>query len=185
MLKKVFILTLAFCFTGMVSAAVLSDSVLQSFTDLAWNGNTAATSDIPGDPGTAITVTLTGDGWTDVALGIDDSGGLTGGDVWELTVHNPDAYSTFVQPFLQVDGWTWTVYTDGWVSAGETVTFISELDPSITTVERIGIKIGTDAWTGRDATSGATFDLHITPEPASLLLLGLGAVALRKRKSYK
>jgi hypothetical protein len=179
--KKIVRISMLLCLAGTASAAtvVLPDSTLQSFADLLWNTNTVVVSDIAGDPGTAFTVTLGGDGWTDVAAGVNDSAGLAGGDVWELTVYNPDDYSTFVQPFLQVDGWQWTVYTDGWVSAGETVTFVSPLDPGIALIDRVGIKIGSDAWTGRP--SGSTFDVHVVPEPATFLLLGLGAMMLKKR----
>jgi hypothetical protein len=182
MLKKRVYLSMLLCLAGVASTvtAELPDSVLQSFTDLEWNSNTVEVSDVPGDPGTAFTVTLTGDGWTDVAAGINDSGGLAGGDVWELTVHNPDDYSTFVQPFLQVDGWVWTVYADGWVNAGETTTFVSSLDPGIAVVDRVGIKIGSDAWTGRP--SGSTFDVHVIPEPTTIALLGLGGLALLRRR---
>jgi hypothetical protein len=182
MLQKITCLSMLLCLVGAASAAAveLPDSVLQSFADLQWNDNTIEVSDIAGNPGTAFTVTLTGAGWTDVAAGIDDGGGLTGGDVWELTVHNPDDYSTFVQPFLQVDGWVWTVYVDGWVNAGETMTFASPLDPGIAVIDRMGIKIGTDSWTGRP--SGSTFGVHVIPEPATFLLLGLGGVMLRRRK---
>ncbi len=185
MLKKMVVLTtMVFCLAGMVSAVTLSDSVLQGFVDFGWNSNTLnSISDIAGDPGTAYNVTLTGDAWTDGAIGAYNSAGLNPGDQWELEVFNPDGYQTFVQLFLQVDGWAYTKDADsgeGWVGAGATQTFVFDIDAGISVIDAAGIKIGTDDWTGRP--SGSTFDVHVVPEPATLILLALGGMAVRRRR---
>lgn len=184
MLKKMFLLVVVFCAAGLVSAVTLSDSTLQGFVDFGWNSNTLnAINDIAGDPGTAYNVTLTGEGWTDIAIGAYNSGGLSAGDQWEIAIHNPDAYQTYIQLFLQVDGWVYTIDSDsaeGWVAAGATSTLVFDIDAGITNIDAVGIKIGTDSWTERP--SGSTFDVNIVPDPATMILLGLGGLAVRRRR---
>ncbi len=163
---------------GMVSAVTLTDAVLQAFVDFDWNDNTFnSITDIPGDPGTVYNITLFGDNWTDIAFGVYNSAGLNPGDQWELEVYNPDAYQTFVQLFIQVDGWVYTTDADsaeGWVDAGAAKTFVFDLDPGISIIDAVGLKVGTDGWTGRP--SGSSLDVHVVggqgtqardPDPAN------------------
>ena len=178
----VVVLALGLVSSSLAAEKMLPDSVLQSFTDYGWTSNTYnGSTDIPGDPGTSLNVTLSLEGtWGDVKIGIDDASGLAPGDVWKLTVYNPDSYHTFIQPFLRLgDGWTYTTDEEGWVAADETKDFLFHI-PLGMDIHSVGISIGTGDWTGRPSPS--TFDVDIIPEPTGLLLVGLGGILLRRRR---
>ena len=184
MFRKLIFVALVLGLVSYASAAtvVLSDSDLQSFVDFGWNQSTLdAITDIPGDPGTQYDVTLgaTG-GWSDIAIGIYSGDGVNIGDTWEQTFYNPDAYPTAVYLFMQVDGWVYNQGPGAWVNPGATAT-ISIVNPATTGIDAMGIKIGSDAWTGRP--DGSSLAIQVIPEPATLMLLGLGGMLLRRRRS--
>ncbi len=183
MKRKLIIILLVLGFACNASALIVSqsDATLQSFTDLGWTGSSlTGISDIAGDPGTQYDASwaATG-GWADLKVGANITGGIGLGDTWTQDFYNPTAYPIFVALFMRVDGWNFNQAGDTWVNPGTTAT-ISMLNPAVTNVDSIGINMGTDIWTGRpDGSSGS---IQVTPEPTTMLLLGLGGILLRRKR---
>lgn len=154
---------------------MLSDATLLMFADM---GGTAAstldsTIDIPGDPAVEYNITWANQaGYTEIALGIYNPTEVGVGDTWELEVQNLDpTYPTFVRQYMQVDGWSYHQGAGVWLGANGGTYTISIANPATSVVNALGIKIGTDDWTGRP--HGSSIAVRVVPEPASLSLVGL------------
>ena len=159
---------LLFC-TISASAAIviLPDSELSQWVDFEWNNNTLnSLTDIPGDPGYRYNVTLTGANATEMGFGQYYPTAFQADDVWQLFVNNPNEYAFWVQPFMQVNGWDyrWDSAIDSWIDPGQTVSFALVFDSDVTSVESVGLKIYTDASTGKP--NPWTLDIDIVSDAA-------------------
>jgi PEP-CTERM motif-containing protein len=184
-MKKLFLLMLVLSVACSASAAIvgLDDSQLQSFVNFGWNSSTLdLTTDLA--PGTQFDVTwaATG-GWSDIAIGMYNDGGIGLGDTWEQEFYNPSSTYVTVYLFMQVDGWNYNQSGGVHVPAGATQMF-SMLNPATTNVDSVGIKLGTDSgWMARpDGGSGSIQVIPVVPEPATMVLLGLGGLVLRRKR---
>ena len=185
MKRKLLIFLLALGFACNASAAIktLSDTELQSMVDFGWKASTLdAITDIPGDPGTQYDITWEAlGGWSDIAIGIYGGNGLANGDTWEQTFYNPDYDYVTVYLFAQVDGWSYYQSPGVHVPAGGTQDF-SWVIPGTTSLDSIGFKFGMDSgWMSRPEGDSGVIQV-IVPEPATMLLLGLGGLFLRRKR---
>ena len=169
-------------FSLNVSAAtkVLSDSSLLGFSDL---GGTAAstldsTTDISGNPGVQYDITWANQaGYTDIAIGKYSPTEIGIGDTWEMVVKNLDpTYPTLARLYMQVDGWSYYQGPGVWVAPGGGTATISIVNPATSVVNALGMKIGTDTWTGRP--DGSSVSIQVIPEPSAAALLGIGTMIL-------
>ena len=186
MFRKLIFVALVLGLVSYASAAtvVLSDSSLLTLSDV---GGTAASTldaviDIAGDPGVQYDITFADQaGWVDIAIGKYSPTEVGIGDTWEQTFKNLDPdYPTYARLYMQVDGWVYHQGDGLWINPGETGT-VSILNPATSIVNALGIKFGTDTWTGRP--DGSSVSMQVVPEPATLMLLGLGGMLLRRKRS--
>lgn len=184
--RKLFFIVLLLGLAGFASAAIveLSDSSLLSLSDV---GGTAASTldavtDIPGDPGVQFDITFADQaGWVDIAIGKYSPTEVAIGDTWEQTFLNLDpTYPVYVRLYMQVDGWVYNQGAGIWIDPGDTAT-VSILNPATSIVNALGIKVGTDDWTNRPA--GSSTSIQAIPEPITLVLLGLGGLVIRRKRS--
>lgn len=167
---------------------VLSDSSLLDFADVGGSGggDLDLITDIPGDPGVQYDITwVDRPGYTDIAIGKYSPTEIGIGDRWQLSLRNLDpSYQTFARLYMQVDGWVYYQGDAVWLSAGGGEATISILNPATSVVNAMGIKIGTDDWTGRP--TGSSVSVQVIPEPSSAALVGIGSMlvlTLRRNRS--
>jgi len=133
----------------------IQDAGLQDATNFVkQGGGTVTRSDITSDPGTRYTVTLTGSGWLDTAIGDGfdlptDNAGIVaatgnGGDLssyrgYTMTIKNPNTSGGFMVALYMNTGWTDSPWgetdryyqdTSGWtwVIPGQTVTLTLDFE---------------------------------------------------------
>jgi len=168
------------------ATVVLPDSSLLGLSDVG--GSAASTldaiTDIGGDPGVQYDITWADQAsYTDIAIGKYSPTEIGLGDTWLLTLKNLDPdYPTLARLYMQVDGWAYNQGDGVWIAAGGTET-ISIPNPATTVVNALGIKVGTDTWTGRP--NGSSVSVQVIPEPSMMALVGSGSMLLvlwRKRR---
>jgi len=165
-----------------VSAAnvVLSDSSLLGFSDVGGSGggDLDLITDIAGDPGVQYDITwVDRPGYTDIAIGKYNPTEVGIGDTWQMTLKNLDpTYPTFARLYMQVDGWSYFQGGGVWLSAGGGQATISIDNPATSLVNAIGVKLGTDDWTGRP--TGSSVSVQVIPEPSTAALVGIGSMLL-------
>lgn len=164
---------------------VLSDSSLLGFSDVGGSGggDLHAITDIAGDPGVQFDFTLVDRaGYTDIAIGKYSPTELGFFDTWEVTLKNLDPlYPTYARLYSQVDGWSYSQGAGMWLAANGGTGTISHVIPATSVVNAIGIKLGTDDWTGRP--TGSTISVQvIVPEPSTLVMLALGGLFLARKR---
>lgn len=186
-MKKLFLLMLVLGVACSVSAAIVeySDSVLLTMTvGSSEDATLDAVTDIPGDPGVQYDFTFAaGTGWKDIAI-LKYSPTIGIGDTFTAKVKNVSADGNYitVYPIFQVDGWSYKQGTGVNVAYGAE-TILTMVNPAVTTTNSVGFKIGTNDWMGReDGGSAAMQVIPIIPEPATMVLLGLGGLVLRRRR---
>ena len=141
-----------------------------------------------------------------------NSGNLSSYTGYTMSIENPGTDDSFWASLYMNTGWTdppWNVtegdryYQSGngtgvWVGAGSTVcltldftnaawwngsAFITnQTVQNLHHVTDIGFKIGANLGTQGQVTSGMAFDVNVVPEPATICLLGLGALSLLRRR---
>ena len=184
MKRKLIIFLLALGFACNASAAIIefSDSTLLTITVGGTEDSTLdLITDIAGDPGVQFDFTFAaGTGWKDIALA-KYSPPVAIGDTWTAEVKNVSADGLYVTvyPFFQVDGWTYNQGTGVNLAYGAT-TVLTMLNPATTSTDSVGIKVGTNDWMGR--VDGGSAAIQVIPEPATMLLLGLGGIFLRRKR---
>jgi hypothetical protein len=176
--------------------------ILNSRSDIAGDPGYQFSITLTGSSWTDISI---GDNYPTV-LATANGGDLSGYSGYTMTIYNPGTQAFQAALFMNTGytpGQTNRYYQndDGsttWIGAGQTVTLIFDFndaaiyDSGWTTgvsvlntnqVTNIGLKIGANPGSVYgEVTSGVPFDVHIVPEPATMLLLGLGGLLLRKRK---
>jgi hypothetical protein len=141
-----------------------------------------------------------------------NSGDLTGYTGYTMTLHNPGDKAFMAALHINtgwIDSpWNQTnrYYQNGdgsvtWIGAGDTVTLTLDFSDAalwdddsqsyitgsivqnLDYVSDIGLKIGVNIGSPYgEYGSGEAFDIHVVPEPATLCLLGLGSLALLRRR---
>ena len=173
-------------FASSVSAdtIVLTDATLLGLADVGGSGggDLDLIVDTPGDPGVQYVITWVDKaGYTDIAIGKYSPTEVGIGDTWELEVKNLDpTYPTFARLYMQVDGWVYHQGPGVWLAAGGGTETINIVNPATTVVNALGIKLGTDDWTGRP--TGSTVVVEIVPEPSLMALLGIGSLLMVLRR---
>jgi PEP-CTERM motif len=187
-MKKLFLLMLVLSVACSASAAIveLSDADLLAFTVSGGeDGSLDLITDIPGDPGVQYDVSFAaGAGWKDVAL-TRYSAVVPLGDTWTVKIKNVSADGKYVAlyPFMQVDGWVYNQGSGVNLAYGAE-TILTMVNPATSSTESVGIKVATDNWMNRvDAGSASIQVIPIVPEPATMVLLGLGGLILRRKRS--
>ena len=191
-MKKLVVLVLLMSLIGYASAAVVvvGDSALLSFED---KGGTATSTldlvtDIAGNPGVQYDITFgvpSSGTWADIALAKYSPTELAFGDTWEMTLKNVDSTWLNVKLYVQVNsGWNYHQGSSLNIAAGNEGTVSLYIDPAWVSdggIKSIGIKVGTDSnWMNRP--DGSPASIQVVPEPATLALLGLGGLVMRRKK---
>jgi len=184
--KKLFLFMLVLSVACIASAAIveLQDVTLLAFTDIGGTGASTLDliTDIAGDPGVQYDFTWANRvGTTDIVIGQDNPTEIGIGDIVSMQIKNLDPlYSTLAKIYMEVDGWNPYEGLGVWIAAGGTET-LTMANPATTATNRFGIKLGTGTWTGRP--DGSSSSVQIIPEPATMVLLGLGSLILRRKRS--
>ena len=173
---------------GSASAAVveLPDATLLQFGDSGWdtaNTNVVVT-DIAGDPGVKYNWTFgpstAGIGWKAMGFALWNNGGLALTDTWSVTFHNNETYAYPVELDMLINGWLFTSAGWNWIQPNTTVTLTYAVPGGTTVINALAFEVGTSLGSGRP--SGSPAFISIVPEPATIALLGLGGLLLRRRK---
>lgn len=183
-MKKLFLLMLVLSVACSASAAIIefSDSTLLSMGVGGSEDSTLdAITDIAGDPGVQFDITFDDEaGWQDIAIA-KYSPAVGIGDTWTVKVKNVSADGKYVAvyPFFQVDSWTYHQGTGVNLAYGAEVV-LTMVNPAATTTSSVGIKVATDTWMNREI--GGSGAIQVIPEPATMVLLGLGSLVLRRKR---
>ena len=176
---------------AQLAAVDLNDAQLGLFYDSGWDpGNSHASSDIAGDPGTQWDITYgPHTGWAGYdAKTWPETFGLGLNDVWEFTVKNLSPYYVWIDPYVRSDdgdaAWHYVHGNAGYLEPFATQTYSTTI---IHTVVR-DLIIQTDVpgpgagWPDNLPHEGDVVSIQFIPEPVTFALLGLGGLVLRRRR---
>lgn len=188
MSKKLVVLVLVSGLAFSASAALIefSDSALLTMTTGSSEDSTLdLVTDIAGDPGVQFDFTFDDEsGWQDIAIA-KYSPPVAMGDTWTAKVKNVSADGKYitVYAFFQVDGWKYRQGATGYNLAYGDEVILTMVNPATTSTDSVGIKVGTNDWMGREIGGSAAIQvLPTVPEPATLALLGLGGLLMRRKQ---
>ncbi len=189
-----------------VEVYYVPDSITDAWLELYENQSTDITSTDTNPSGTQtefIGSTTATSGWWSIGIGHEyiwnvDNLDLTGYDEIRITIINenqPGGDKVFVKAFANA-GWVptpgdqWLEGSELWIDPGASFTSvidISVLDATrISQFTKIGIDVGMYAdlqsWDPDGSFAGTAFNVSVVPEPTTIVLLGLGGLALLRRK---